>query len=342
MKNSKIRIPRDIAPDIFKLAAQSYAQEHQDYSLEELMQAGAEAQIPPELIQQAVQQIRVNQIQARERQKKLKLIFISGTTGAAIALFGVWAYASITHHFVNARRSREHRFPFAHRLWNPEHRDIYEDHFRPWISPNGENQDMFSPDNFRPRMHHGTYNTTVTGEVQQYLLNPEGKVDGLLLKNGLQIKFPPDMGDSVMAIVSPGTQVSIFGTPGVSTRFGQELIARSITNSQTGRIVVEQGPTIPMQMSSVANYSTLSVEGTAQHWLVGHQGDIIGVILSNGAIVNFPPHIGHQLIDIANVGDKVQAKGFGTRNSSGQTLQATTLSINGQAIVLEPSAVVGP
>jgi len=323
MNNSKVRIPKDIAPDVFALAAQSYTLENQDYSLEELMQAGEEVQIPPELILRAVQQIRAKQAQARERQRKLKLIFISGSTGAAIALFGVWAYNAITSHFIQTRRSPENHFLSA-RLWNAERQDIFEE------------------DYFRPRMHHSVYRTTLTGEVQQYLFNPEGNMDGLLLKNGLQVKFPPYMGDSVMATVSPGTQVSILGNPGFPTRFGQEVRATSITNSQTGQILVEQDAAIPPQPPSVSSYNTLSVEGTAQHWLVGHRGQINGVILSNGAIVKFPPHVGDQLISIANVGDKVQAKGFGTRNHSGQTIQATTLSVNGQSVPLEPNAFVAP
>ncbi len=330
MNNSKVRIPKDIAPDIFALAAQSYTQANQDYSLEELMQAGEEVQIPPELIIQAVEQIRAKQAQIRERQRKLKLIFISGSTGAAVALLGVWAYNAITSHLIQARRSPEHYSHFAHR-WNDERQDIFADDFPPSMS--GEGQDMFEEDHFRHRMYHSPYRITLPGEVQQYLFNPAGNVDGLLLKNGLQVKFPPYMGDSVMATVSPGTQVSILGTPGVPTRFGQEVRATSITNSQTGQILVEQGGATPPPPPSVGSYNTLSVEGSAQHWLVGHRGHINGVILSNGAIIKFPPHVGNQLMSIANVGDKVQAKGFGTRNHSGETIQATTLSVNGQSVL---------
>ena len=84
------------------------------------------------------------------------------------------------------------------------------------------------------------------------------------------------------------------------------------------------------------------VEGTAQHWLVGHRGEINGVIVSNGTIVKFPPTVGNQLVNTANVGDKIQAQGFGTRDRYGQILQATALSINGQPVSLEPKAVVHP
>ncbi|OYD89757.1 hypothetical protein CDG76_33655 [Nostoc sp. 'Peltigera membranacea cyanobiont' 210A] len=86
MNNSKVRIPKEIAPDVFALAAQLYAQENQDYCLEEIMQAGAEVQIPPEVIQQAIQQIQAKQIRDRDRQRSLKLILTQ--------------YSSVKHFFL--------------------------------------------------------------------------------------------------------------------------------------------------------------------------------------------------------------------------------------------------
>ena len=320
MNNSKIRIPKEIAPDVFALAAQLYAQENQDYSLEEIMQAGAEVQIPPEVIQQAIQQIQAKQIRASDRQRKLKLILTSGGIGAAIALFGFWTYNTVASNATPNGRSLESNLPSAN-LPNANRLDI------PPAPP--------------PGLPPAT-GTTFTGEVKQYLLNPEGKVDGLLLNNGLQVKFPPHMGDSLVGIITPNTKVSIFGDPGFSTRFGQEVKAQKITNSQTGQTLVEQPPTTAPQPPTLSNYSTFSAEGTAQNWLVGHRGEINGIIISNGTIVKFPPHVGEQLATMANIGDKIQAKGFGTRNRYGQILEATALSVNGQPVSLQPKAITVP
>ncbi|MEH2367357.1 hypothetical protein [Nostoc sp.] len=316
MNNSKVRIPKEIAPDVFALAAQLYAQENQDYSLEEIMQAGAEVQIPPEMIQQAIQQIQAKQIRERDRQRKLKLILTSGGIGAAIALFGFWTYNTFASNATPSGRSLEANLP----------------------SPNLPNANRLEiPPELPP-----TTGTTFTGEVKQYLLNPEGKVDGLLLNNGLQVKFPPHMADSLVGIITPNTKVSIFGNPGFSTRFGQEVRAKKITNSQTGQTLVEQPPTTAPQPPNLNNYSTLSTEGTAQNWLVGHRGEINGVIISNGTIVKFPPHVSEQLASMANIGNTIQAKGFGTRNRYGQILEATALSVNGQSVSLQPKAITSP
>lgn len=56
---SEYRIPEDKAQDVFTRAAQLYAQHNQSYSVKELMEAGAEAKIPPEFIQQAIEDLQI-------------------------------------------------------------------------------------------------------------------------------------------------------------------------------------------------------------------------------------------------------------------------------------------
>lgn len=94
MSNSNPRIPEEMAPEVFATASRLYAQKSQDYSIEELMEAASEAQIPPEFIQQAVQEIHQKRIQAAERRKKLRVVFAS--LSVAFALWGIWTYNSLS------------------------------------------------------------------------------------------------------------------------------------------------------------------------------------------------------------------------------------------------------
>lgn len=55
------RIPEEKTPEVFTLAATLYAKHNQSYSVKDLMEAGAEAKIPPEFIQQAIEQIQLEQ-----------------------------------------------------------------------------------------------------------------------------------------------------------------------------------------------------------------------------------------------------------------------------------------
>lgn len=159
------------------------------------------------------------------------------------------------------------------------------------------------------------------GKVEKYLLNREGIVDGLLLDSGVQVKFPPQLSKNLVETAEVGDNVLAIGSGGISNSFGQEVQAESITNQGTERTV-----------STMVNYGNLSVEGTAQRWLVGKQGEIRGVLLSDGAQVQFSPRLGNQLSTMAKPGVRIQAKGVGIRNDYGQVLEASTLTIDGKAI----------
>lgn len=82
-----------------------------------------------------------------------------------------------------------------------------------------------------------TQENTFSGTVIQYLQNPEGEVDGLLLSDGTQVDFPPHVGLELTSIVQPGTSVTVQGR-----REGNSVVvAFSVTNQTTGQTVVDMG-----------------------------------------------------------------------------------------------------
>lgn len=94
MKDSEIRISENIVPKILALASRNYADRIQSYSVSDLVQAGVEAQIPPELVQQAIKKIQARQKRAKQQRQR----FLKIGTGilAAIALWGIWTYNSLS------------------------------------------------------------------------------------------------------------------------------------------------------------------------------------------------------------------------------------------------------
>ncbi|AFZ13892.1 LemA family protein [Crinalium epipsammum PCC 9333] len=93
MRDLDTRISQEMTPEVFAVASRLYAEKSQEYSLQELMEAGAEAQIPPEFIQQAYQEIQIKRQQAQERRKKL--IIILASVGVVVGGWGIWTYNSL-------------------------------------------------------------------------------------------------------------------------------------------------------------------------------------------------------------------------------------------------------
>jgi hypothetical protein len=96
MNRPEYRIPEEKTQEVFTLAAQLYAKHNQSYTVTELMEAGAEAKIPPEFIQQAIDQLQIEhspaQHPATQRSKALVGLAIGLPLLAAIAVAG-WLIA---------------------------------------------------------------------------------------------------------------------------------------------------------------------------------------------------------------------------------------------------------
>ncbi|NES94773.1 MAG: LemA family protein [Desertifilum sp. SIO1I2] len=102
MHQPEERIPEEIASEVLALASRMYAEQTQSYSQAELIQAGGEVQIPPELIQKAIQEVQKNrqasalqQQQAKAKTRTLQMVLIG--VGIAIALWGVFSYNTLAN-----------------------------------------------------------------------------------------------------------------------------------------------------------------------------------------------------------------------------------------------------
>ncbi|MGK7875017.1 MAG: LemA family protein [Xenococcaceae cyanobacterium] len=90
-----------MAPEVLELAARLYAQQQSSYSVADLIQAGAEAEIPPELIEQAIEQVQARRREEqaqRQRDQELRKQLLLGLCGVAavVLLWGGWTYNSLT------------------------------------------------------------------------------------------------------------------------------------------------------------------------------------------------------------------------------------------------------
>lgn len=101
MSNQEIRIPEDIAPEVLELASRYYAQQEKSYSDSELVEAATEAGIPPQFIERAIKDVRSQQQQKLEQQRKVRihrqrLLKFGAALLLAIAFWNVWTYNSLS------------------------------------------------------------------------------------------------------------------------------------------------------------------------------------------------------------------------------------------------------
>ena len=131
----------------------------------------------------------------------------------------------------------------------------------------------------------------IAGTVRMYLLNPRGEMDGLLLADGTQVKFPPHMSADLTQLVKPNERVTAQGVREVSPVF----TAFTITNS-SGQSLNEAGPMRlpPAPDLQGVNLKPMQVDGKIRVVLHAPRGEIEGAVLDNGMIMRVAPHAGAQ------------------------------------------------
>ena len=182
----------------------------------------------------------------------------------------------------------------------------------------------------------GPFPMEVEGTVSQYLLNPRGEVDGLLLDDLTVIKFPPHLARELVQVIKPKERVRANG----HLEAERLLKGHVIANPLTGRAIREIKPTPPERAGAVGPLQPLSVAGTIRLVRRNPHGDTDGVVLADGTLLHFPPHAGRQFADLLREGQGITALGFGTVNDLGKTIAVAMLGRSaGPLALIEPPPV---
>ena len=173
--------------------------------------------------------------------------------------------------------------------------------------------------------HQSSQPNEVKGTVSQYLMNPDGVMDGLLLSNNTLVRFPPHLSYVLAQTVSLGDVVRIegfFEAPGT-------IHASAIVDLSSQRSVVDAPPAPKHFRPRSPDNKTreqMSVSGTVRVLTHSPQGAIDGAVLTDGSIIQFSPSLGSQFPALMREGQTLAAIGFGTKNEFGRSLQATSIA----------------
>ena len=103
--------------------------------------------------------------------------------------------------------------------------------------------------------------------------------------------------------------------------------ATKITNPASQQSVVDTSPSPqnPPPGSGQKGRQPISATGAIQVLTHAARGEIDGAVLDNGTIVHFPPPVGTQYANLFQVGAPLAAVGYGTINTYGRSLEATSI-----------------
>ncbi|MGH6847039.1 MAG: hypothetical protein ACREC0_06270 [Methylocella sp.] len=163
----------------------------------------------------------------------------------------------------------------------------------------------------------------IKGTVSRYTLTPRGDVDGLILTDGTEVRFPPHLSTQLVYAVKPGDAITVRGLKALSVPV---IAAVSITNDASGQSVIDNGPGFgagpkgPPQPGQM-----MSVQGRVQTTLHGPRGEVNGAMLDDGTILRLPPPEAERFASLLAPGQAIAVQGDGLVTPMGRVVEVQAI-----------------
>lgn len=189
--------------------------------------------------------------------------------------------------------------------------------------------------------------TETRGTVQRFTLTPIGELDGVILADGTEVHLPPHLTAQLANAVQIGDSVVVQGYRSPSAPL---VVASSVTDTNTGKTVVDNGPpppgsrpAPPLPGRPAPGAQPLTVQGKVQSQLYGPAGDINGALLEDGTIVRIGPREAYQVASLLNAGQTLAVQGWGLTTAYGTVIEAQAVGPSpSQMTQVAPPAPTGP
>lgn len=185
----------------------------------------------------------------------------------------------------------------------------------------------------------------IRGVVQNFLMSSRGQVNGFILDEGTQIDLPAHLSTQLTRAVKTKDEVIVRGYYTNDKVFKAENIRNARTNKVVANLLSPPPQPLNEEMipgehsarSSVVAPSAktwarerrglkqMTAEGTIKTKIYGSAGEVTGVVLSDGSVVRFAPDVIDQTTSGPEIGDSIKVTGYGTKNSFGQSIEATSV-----------------
>jgi hypothetical protein len=158
------------------------------------------------------------------------------------------------------------------------------------------------------------------GEIERLTLTARGDIDGLILKDGTEVKTSPDLSTQIAFVLKPGDRVTVHGLRAAALPL---VRAVSITDEVTHRTVTDADGSTPMNPPPPRGAppppvgASSETSGRVRMALHGPQGEVNGALLESGTILRFPPDQAGQLASAIQPRQSVVAEGIIVTNSLG-------------------------
>jgi hypothetical protein len=141
---------------------------------------------------------------------------------------------------------------------------------------------------------------SVSGEVERFIINPRGDLDGLVLAGSQLVHVPPHLSEVVTSAIGPGDTIRVHG---VRPR-GTDMIAAVSLTAASGQVILDEGPAAHEKRHKgnhdKPKQQKLDAQGTVHLSLFSPRGELRGALLDDGTVLRIGPKEAERVIDLLN------------------------------------------
>ncbi len=176
------------------------------------------------------------------------------------------------------------------------------------------------------------------GRIQQFVLNPHGDIDGIILSDGMEVKTPPHLSTQIAGTFRTGDAITIRGLKAAALPLVE---ATSVKNDATGVTVIDYGPPPKGKKGHKGAFRRFfdretgqmpEISGKVRMTLHGPRGDVNGALLEDGTIVRMPPPEAQRLSSVLIVGQNIRVQGDVIPTVLGKVVEASAVGPAGGAV----------
>jgi hypothetical protein len=175
------------------------------------------------------------------------------------------------------------------------------------------------------------------GIVARYLMDPRGDVEGVLLRDGTQLHVTSRIAGELIKAIKPGDHVRAHGSRKQKDILIQPEVIVNLTTNISFSIPLRLDLPLPPKEDRVS-MTPMKARGSVEVLLYGNEGEVQGMVLSDGTQIRLPPDVNEEFRRSLHVGENVNVEGYGAENEFGRAIEAIAMSTASKALTpLDPT-----
>jgi hypothetical protein len=171
----------------------------------------------------------------------------------------------------------------------------------------------------------------VSGEVERFIINPRGDLDGLVLAGNRLVHVPPHLSEAVTSAIRPGDTIRVHG---VRPRGADMMAAVSLT-AASGQVILDGRPAAQEKgqkgVHDKPKQQKFEAQGTVHLSLFGPKGELRGALLDDGTVLRIGPKEAERVVDLLRPAAVIQARGAGIDTKHGRVIVVSEIAAAGGA-----------